>query len=280
MKPKEDDAAAAPGGARRRARSHGLHRRVDKLRADLDSRQDDANRAIGMTIQARALMNDGKTEEAALVLNDAKQLASSHIPKRSGYAKDSSAPQTLPQQTQRQLALKAQIMSLAGSAENKEAFERPLRLCEENELRRSQEAVNRQVYSAVESCEDLESELRRQRRHQANEEERAVRFSMQHGSPEEADAIRYGSPNQPRLSIAQTGSSKENNEPKKGYPSRDSHTLSSNEMRSSGRLQMCVEFLDTKACSMGENCPFAHQPSELRPRALDSSQRLFEQLPM
>jgi hypothetical protein len=274
MKPKEDDAGAT-GGVRRRARSLGLRRKVDKLRAELDSRENDANRAKGMTIQARALMNEGKTEEATLMLHDAKQLASSHIPQRSGgYAQGTTAAQATLQQSQRQLALKAQILALASSSEHKEAPERPLRLCEEEELRRSQEAVNRQVYSAVESCDELESELRRQRRHQASEEERAFRFS----SPEDVDDIRYGSPKQTRFNM-QPGSPKENEVPKFGYTDsfRDSRTLANNEGPIPMRLQMCVEFLDTKSCSKGENCPFAHQPSELRPRPFDSMNRLLNQ---
>lgn len=263
-KPKEEAGAGTSG--RRKARSLGFRRRVDKLRAALDNQEEDANRAKGMTIQARGLMQEGKTQQAALMLDDAKRLAYSHMPQPSGpsgYAPDAKLPSSPTQHTPKQLALKAQIMALAGSGDHKESLDRPLRACEEEELRRSQEAVHREVYSAVESCEALESELRKQRREQAYYEERALNSSMQ-------------------LMHGDTGAGVGGLSPKQRYPDplRDSLMPSSQETRGSRKLQMCVEFLDTRSCSRGENCPFAHQPGELGQRPFDSMHRLFEQMPV
>lgn len=239
-------------GPRRRAKSEP--RRVDQLRQSWNDQAHDATQAQGLVARAKVHLQDGQLGPARKCVGEARALATKHAAASAPTCDGASdKAQSL---SPRRLDLRSQIRALAceehpgllpwqqQDSMPHLARSRELRHSEMEEVHRSKVLACREVYGALEGCQAVETELEIRQRAQERNEEAMLRVS-------EAQMHRslQGVPVSSGV----------------GPP-----------LRPGARPQMCAVFLDTGCCTLGDGCPYAHQPAELTGHSRQSLEGLLQ----
>jgi len=263
-------------------------------RARAQLQDGDASQARKLTSEARQLAEQhigGSTVTGALVPGApiGYSAASMDLKRMTGAgANVSVAGPASPKRAE----LKAQILALAREDPPQTGagplpHQRPWRDCELQELSRSSAVARREVHGACEDVREMEAELRRRQRSQDREDDMLLRAAeaqfgatLQRSSsgsnpfqltaplrsprsqamPTPSGAASTPAapvpliPPVPLVSVLQGGGGRGTG----GYPGSMTPM-----MRSVEQPQMCVAFLESGRCEKGDQCQFAHHPSEL-----------------